>query len=565
MIVFSLYKVAIAGLVLSLAFSPFDCILALPCSFSILFLHFEELLEKRKYFSNYIKFNNLRKKSHTSVKYKYFRSVWKDYFISGFIFCFFHFTSSLFWISHSLTIDLANYWWLIPLTVIIIPSCFACLMAIAITMPYIYLQLLTFKISNYHSNTSIYSEIFGIKISYLLILAGFWTSMEIIRSYFLLPFPWLFIGYTGVQYSYIMQLAPIVGVHGISFFLVIFSGIYWLYNRQFTLFIIASIMILFINKIYIQNQTQDNTISLPISIIQPNHDILLFANEEKKYDMLLHISNLTKKATGNIIVWPESGVPILMPYNVHTVFFIADLFQQNQVLITGGDLYDENNNFFYNTMLMIDKNGSINSRYIKTQLVPFGEYIPWRNLLGKIKNIVLPHSDFQPGHQLQRNFIYNKNNDHDIISDLNDKSLPSINNINISQYICYEIAFSPFVFNNQKINTNLIINITNDGWFGKTIGPHQHLAIAQMRAAEYNIPLIRAANTGISAIIDKKGYILKKSSIASSEVINYSVTVDRSHKQTIYSLYSLYIILIIPLFSIFTGYFFQNKLYKKLY
>ena len=504
----NLSKVAISGLILSLAFSPFDCILALPISFAVLLTCLE--MENSRY----------------SIEIR-------DGLLVGFIFCFFHFVSSLFWIAHSLTIDIASFWCLIPITVICIPGDCALLMGVIIMLSYPYLRSST-------------------RISSVLIFASLWTSMEIVRSHILLPFPWLFIGYTGVNYPSVMQLAPVIGVHGIGLFLIILSGVFFVRDKHFTLFVLTSCGILWSwSLLDLDVITKKETIALPISVIQPNSEQLFSVDEQKRYDILHNIHNMSKNATGRIIIWPESGIPFILPQDIKRIPILSSIVAQGNMLISGSDLYD--GEYFYNSMLEITRDGVVEAIYNKAELVPFGEYVPWRGLLTKLPSVVMPYADFKSGSKRQANFTYHYHdnlgfNDKDPSNDAGLSTGDAI--IKIAQYICYEIAFSPFIFSNIKDHTNLIVNITNDGWFGNTIGPYQHLAITQMRAAEYGLPVIRAANTGISAIIAPSGKIMKMAKLGISSIINYDIIIERHHKRTTYDLYSYYIALLIILATI---------------
>ena len=165
-------------------------------------------------------------------------------------------------------------------------------------------------------------------------------------------------------------------------------------------------------------------------------------------------------------------------------------FKKNHFILFGINRYDDEKKGVYNSMLVINNQLEIVGEYRKQKLVPFGEFLPLEKLLGIIglKKITEGYGSFLKGSN-QKNLIFE--------------------NLNILPLICYEIIFTKFIQKSDP-KTNLIVNISEDGWFGKSIGPHQHFTKASFRAIEKNSFLIRSANKGISAIINNKGEIIKK-------------------------------------------------------
>ena len=165
-------------------------------------------------------------------------------------------------------------------------------------------------------------------------------------------------------------------------------------------------------------------------------------------------------------------------------------FSKNHFIIFGINKLEENSNLFYNSLLLVDNDFEIIHQYNKQKLVPFGEFLPLESLLNKlgVKKITEGHGSFQKG--VKQNNI-------------------KMDKLSILPLICYEIIFTKFI-QESSIDTNLIVNISEDGWFGDTIGPDQHYAKSIFRAIEKGTFLLRSANKGISAILDNKGMALKQ-------------------------------------------------------
>jgi apolipoprotein N-acyltransferase len=186
----------------------------------------------------------------------------------------------------------------------------------------------------------------------------------------------------------------------------------------------------------------------------------------------------------------------------------------------------------------LNSKGDIIHNYDKIKLVPFGEYIPFRQYLGDFTDIFAP-KDFSSGKL---------------------KSNPTINGFeNIITLICYEILFTNEIVSRLSKKTNLLINITNDAWFGKTIGPYQHFALAKIKAVEFGLPLARVANTGISAYVSPYGEIIGKIALDNKGVKTFNVV--SALDQTLYRIYGdyIFIVLILILLGINTLYIYNFK------
>ena len=180
------------------------------------------------------------------------------------------------------------------------------------------------------------------------------------------------------------------------------------------------------------------------------------------------------------------------------------------LIVFGSRKIDPKSNSSYNSMLMVNNNLEVIQSYNKRKLVPFGEFLPFQNLLNSLglKKITEGHGSFLKGKN-NNNLLFNK--------------------LNILPLICYEVIFTDLI-QISNINTNLIINISEDGWFGNSIGPDQHFAKSIFRAIENNTFFLRSANKGVSAIIDNKGNIVKQLNRNEPGNIEFEVPLIKSNK-----------------------------------
>ena len=230
-----------------------------------------------------------------------------------------------------------------------------------------------------------------------------------------------------------------------------------------------------------------------IKIISPNFKLEYGLNNTEIEERLKKLIRYSEPVKGRktLFIWPEG---VFSGYSFDEILFLKKTFEKNfksdHLILFGINRIDKKIGGYYNSLLIINNRLEIIGEYKKQKLVPFGEFLPFENLLRKlgVKKITEGYGSFLKG-EAQNNLVYN--------------------NLNILPLICYEVIFTGISQKSDK-ETNLIVNISEDGWFGKSIGPHQHFAKGIFRAIEQNTFLIRSANKGISAIIDNKGKIIKK-------------------------------------------------------
>lgn len=321
-----------------------------------------------------------------------------------------------------------------------------------------------------------------------------WLLSEWMRTWLLTGFPWLFIGYAHTH-TWISGWAPIVGVMGLSFICALSAGFlaqcFWAIKKSSLIIGGAVTFLLWMGGLALQQYQWTHLSPNPISvaIVQPN-----IAQENKWVeDNILSTMRLLKEKSeplwGNkIVIWPEAAVTALysdaLPF-LNEMNSIAS--EHNSGLITGIIFDDVEKNAYYNSVATF---GDAIGIYHKRRLVPFGEYVPIEWLRSLITFFDLPTSNINLGPQDQNGL---KSND-----------------IYIAPSICYEVAY-PDLVAKSAANSQFLMSISNLGWFGDTLGRHQFLQMAQMRAIETQRYFAYSTNNGPSAIIDNKGNIKTQS------------------------------------------------------
>lgn len=336
----------------------------------------------------------------------------------------------------------------------------------------------------------------------LLIIPSVWVALELLRSIIFGGFPWLIAGHSQ-EGTIFNMIYPIAGSYFVSFLIGIISlGITLFFKSELCKSSLKNIFILviFFHILYFYNPvwTIDQKEPLKISILQPNINVgIKYDNDQINFIKQKYLSLLSDNVTNNNIILPETAIPII--YERDKNFYNSMLKSDDTNIITGIFHYEASQNKIYNSMLVLNKDEKF---YNKRHLVPFGEYTPFKIFFSYIANkLNIPMSNLSHGNLNQKPFL--------------------INNITIHPLICYEIAYSSLI--NMTKDYSIIINISNDSWFGNTFAPYQHLQIAQVRALETAHPIIRAANTGISALIDKNGLIVKEIRLDTEGLINGKV------------------------------------------
>ena len=366
------------------------------------------------------------------------------------------------------------------------------------------------------------------------IFSIFLSLGEYLRGNILGGFPWNIIGYIWTDSLIMMQSLSLIGIYGLGLFTFLAATSFFLVLKKISygFYVLLPIIVCALyGEIRLNIKTDDFDKLLPIRVVQPA------ISQDEKWDASLSRAHLEKlirlslKDNGElkpkIILWPESSFPYnssVLEKNIEIINWLDD----DQILIAGITRTEFDNKHLskiFNSAFITDKFFN-NNYYDKIKLVPFGEYNPFKKIFNfnKITNGTI---DFSSG---EHNNIIN----------------PYSMRYNIGVLICYEIIFSGQVINGNR--PDFLVNLTNDAWYGNTYGPLQHLAAARARAIEEGLPVIRSANTGVSAIINEYGQYLKRLELGEEGVLDINIPLKQ--KKTFFSVYGNFIYLISLIFML---------------
>jgi apolipoprotein N-acyltransferase len=428
--------------------------------------------------------------------------------LTGFWFGLGYFVPGLYWIGYAFLVDAETFAWLMPFAVLGLPAYLALFFSIGFALARALWTRDQFRI---------------------LALAVSLTVSEWLRGHALTGFPWNTFGYALSEPLALAQTASLIGLWGMTFLAVaIFASPAVLIDgkprdRSRWIAPLAAVLLLSamgaLGAIRLARHPTAAVAGLKLRIMQPNLQQDVKFNYAAKADVMRKYLTLSDRAAGpnatgvrdaNILIWPESAFPFFLTREADAMAQIADLLPPETSLITGSvRAPDMPRNAritrAYNSIYVIDHNGSVLSTYDKLHLVPFGEYLPfqdWMERLG-LEQLTKVQGGFIPG---------------DVRRNLDVPHAPRV-----LPLICYEAIFPGDVAGTNKDRAGWIVNLTNDGWFGLSTGPYQHLEQARWRAIEQGLPLVRAANTGISAVIDPVGRVIARLDLGVEGVLDSSL------------------------------------------
>lgn len=383
---------------------------------------------------------------------------------------------------------------------------------------------------------------------YIIFMAGFWVSLEYIRGNLLTGFPWCLLGYTQYKQLLLIQIADLVGVYGSSFLIILVNGLIYhiiskrsLRNRGLLKWEVLAVALLTAGTLaYGQYRLSERTDGkkparvIKTAIIQANIDQSIKWDPAYRATTMLTYKRLTRTTRDfkpDLIVWPETALPFFFQDNKRfspQVFSMAD--EIGALLVFGSPAYKRGKGVtkYYNRVYLVTPDSQTPPQsYDKVHLVPFGEYIPLKKILSFIDRLVPAAGDFEAGHK---------------IAPLKTADM------SMGVVICFEAVFPELARSLTRQGANMLVNLTNDAWFGMTSAPYQHLSIAVFRSVENHRPMIRAANTGFSAFIGPQGKILQLSNLFEEEVLEASVDISNS-SLTIYTRFGDFFVIFLLIIS----------------
>ncbi len=387
-------------------------------------------------------------------------------------------------------------------------------------IPLIPASLITLLLCAY---LALYPALFGAAVVHvkryhpsLLVLAApaLWTALELARTYVFSGFPWSLLGYSQYRALPVIQISDITGVYGVSFLIVLVNAAIAEFitdRKQYQGMSIAALAMTFVLGYgFVRLRAPEGPGAVTISVVQGNIE------QDKKWDpayqaetiaIYERLTNEALKQHPALVIWPETAVPFYFNGNnpedrALTTDLIEFVKKNGTPLLFGSPTYQVKSLrtvILRNSAFLLSGEGRILARYHKIHLVPFGEYVPLKDVLFFVGKMVQAIGDFEPG------------KDYTIMTVPDGNSPP--HEVRLSTVICYEIIFPDLVRRFVDRGAQVVTTITNDAWFGKSAAPYQHFSMAVFRAVENRVPIARAANTGISGFIDAKGRILAASGI----------------------------------------------------
>lgn len=419
-------------------------------------------------------------------------------FLTGWAFGAGYFIFGLYWISSALFVDIDQWAWVLPLSAILGPATLA-----------LFYGLIPLLAHRYRKD----------EISYMLAIIAIWAAVEWLRGHILTGFPWNLPGYSWDHALPIVQVSAYVGIYGLTLLTLFWAAMpIFAKNKKLVVFAAASFAFcLALGSIRLWQHPTEQADHHTVRIVQANiPQTMKWDPDQDVRNLEQHIALSSPKTAlkdpVTFVIWPETSVLADLDLFSETALYISLKIPRGSIGILGTLRVTEDNRFF-NSVTAIGKKGKVLGVYDKHHLVPFGEYIPFRDKLNvtPIGLAIANIGDFTRGEGVKT---------------IKTDGLPAF-----SPLVCYEAIF-PGAVADRSQRPDWLVNVTNDGWYGKTAGPHQHLATVRMRSIEEGLPLARAANTGISAMIDPLGRILASQPLGTAGAID--VILPRPLPPTLY-------------------------------
>lgn len=439
-------------------------------------------------------------------------------FATGWWFGFGFFVAGLWWVGNALMVEADRFAWALPLALLALPALLAVFFGVA---------------------TALAGRCWSEGLGRVAALAAAFGLTEWLRSFVLTGFPWNPLGQMAMPTPMLMQSASVVGpfaMNALAVFLFALPALaFGRVHRRTGLALAIVLAAVHAGYGFARLAAPSGEGEMAVRIVQPSTPLEAEWTQADREAAFARLVDLTgQKAQGDfnpeLVVWSETAVPFLFSERPETLSAIGETLSDNQILMTGavreeGEGPDAR---YYNSLVVIDESGAILDASDKVHLVPFGEYVPFPDVLRRLglEQLVQTVGGYSSASVRRhvrgpggRTFV---------------------------PLICYETIF-PGEVAAAAAGADILINLTVDTWFGATPGPWQHLRQAQLRAVETGLPMIRAANSGISAIVDSRGRIVDALSLDSVGVLDAKLPIAKSPSFTRSSQSLIFVAIIIVL------------------
>lgn len=423
-----------------------------------------------------------------------------------------HFAAGFYWVSHAFLVQPEIYGWMIPFALLGLGGGLAIFPMLAVWA--------TWRLTD------------GL-VRRAVLLAVFWAVAEFLRGHILTGFPWNLLAHIWAIDAAPMQFASVVGVYGLSFVTALFATLpaAVIGAKAGKVAALAGILIAVLlwggGALYLSIAgAEDPDVALSpempvVQVVQPNIAQRDKWRPELQREHFTRLVEMSRRPQGmspaqkRIVIWPETAATFFIETQPTARMQMAAILGPDDILITGAPrTYPRDTDEYkvWNSVQVIDASGEIVASFDKFHLVPFGEYVPFRAIL-PFPKLTEGRTDFSAGPGPRT---------------LSVAGMPSF-----SPLICYEVIF-PGAVTDATNRPDWLLNVTNDGWFGNSAGPYQHLAAARFRAVEEGLPLVRAAYTGVSVFFDSYGRKAVDLPLSASGVMVYPLSSNKNHTTVYY-------------------------------
>ena len=412
------------------------------------------------------------------------RPAGRGAFVDGFLWGMGFYVPSLYWMSEAMFVDIAQFWWMVPLALLGLPAVLSLFNGAAVAI----------------------ARRFGAEgVARILLLAAAWGAFEWLRGHVLTGFPWVLIGYTwSGDAGWLLaglQSVSLVGIYGTSLLTVLVASLPARLGApgqplRAPLLGLAGLALLLAWGGWRLDAGPDALVpGVTLRLVQPASPQTALWTPELERGRFEHLLDVARSPGADRVtaqIWPEGAAGFPLDLDAGARAAIAQVVPKDGIIATGTirETLDGNGEIAgaWNDLAVIDGSGRLIASYDKVHLVPFGEYVPFHQYL-QFNQIVARRFDFSTGP--------------------GPRTIPMGPLPPAGPIICFEAIF-PHAVIDEAHRPAWILNVTNDAWFGTSIGPRQHFAMARTRAVEEGLPLVRAANTGVSAVIDVYGRVLSR-------------------------------------------------------